>query len=133
MATKKKPVKKPLKTKVKTQKKKVEETVSPIRYAAEKEKLQADRQGKPWVGVLNTEFDPKNPGAGFFELDWNEAFVAQLLQAGYNGKSEEDVVNQWFEDVCKSVLADSYEEVAQMQGTTFIQRKRTEDGKTEVS
>ena len=60
MATKKKPVKKPLKTKVKTQKKKVEETVSPIRYAAEKEKLHADRQGKPWVGVLNTEFDPKN-------------------------------------------------------------------------
>lgn len=104
-----------------------------IRLAAEKEKLAASRRGEPWVGVLSTEFDPENPSAGYFELDWNPGFIAKLLRAGYAGKSEEDIVNQWFEDLCKNVLADAYEEVAQMQGTTFIQRKRTDDGKTEVS
>jgi hypothetical protein len=104
-----------------------------IRVAAEKEKVAATRRGEPWVGVLSTEFDPENPSAGFFELDWNPIFVAKLLRAGYSGKNEEEIVNQWFEALCKNALADTYEEVTQMQGTTFIQRKRTEDGKTEVS
>lgn len=104
-----------------------------IRLAAEKEKAAATRRGEPWVGVLNTEFDPENPSAGFFELDWNPIFVAKLLRAGYSGKNEEEIVNQWFEALCKNALADTYEEVTQMQGTTFIQRKNIGDGKTEVS
>ena len=123
------------KTKATTKKKTTE--VAPkkgqIRLAAEKEKAAATRRGEPWVGVLNTEFDPENPSSGYFELDWNPGFVAKLLRAGFNGKNEEDIVNQWFEALCKNTLADTYEEVTQMQGTTFIQRKRTEDGKTEVS
>ena len=123
------------KTKATTKKKTTE--VAPkkgqIRLAAEKEKAAATRRGEPWVGVLNTEFDPENPSSGYFELDWNPGFVAKLLRAGFNGKNEEDIVNQWFEALCKNALADTYEEVTQMQGTTFIQRKRTEDGKTEVS
>ena len=123
------------KTKATTKKKTTE--VAPkkgqIRLAAEKEKAAATRRGEPWVGVLNTEFDPENPSSGYFELDWNPGFVAKLLRAGFNGKNEEDIVNLWFEALCKNALADTYEEVTQMQGTTFIQRKRTEDGKTEVS
>lgn len=104
-----------------------------IRLAAEKEKAAATRRGEPWVGVLNTAFDPENPSSGYFELDWNPGFIAKLLRAGFSGKNEEDIVNQWFEALCKNALAETYEEVTQMQGTTFIQRKRTEDGKTEVS
>jgi hypothetical protein len=123
------------KTKATTKKKttKAEPKKDQIRLAAEKEKAAATRRGEPWVGVLNTEFDPENPSSGYFELDWNPKFIAKLLHAGFNGKNEEDIVNQWFEALCKNALAETYEEVTQMQGTTFIQRKRTEDGKTEVS
>ena len=116
-----------------TKKKAAPPKLDAIRLAAEKEKLRATKMGEPWVGVLNTEFDPENPSAGFFELDWNPAFIARLLKAGYSGANEEDIVNQWFENLCKNVLADTYEEVGQMQGTTFIQRKNLGDGKTEVS
>ena len=92
------------KTKATTKKKTTE--VAPkkgqIRLAAEKEKAAATRRGEPWVGVLNTEFDPENPSSGYFELDWNPGFVAKLLRAGFNGKNEEDIVNQWFEALCKN-------------------------------
>lgn len=127
-----KPAKATKATKKKTTKKAAPKTDA-IRLAAEKEKAAATRRGEPWVGVLNTEFDPENPSAGFFELDWNPIFVAKLLRAGYSGKNEEDVVNQWFETLCKNALADTYEEITQMQGTTFIQRRNIGDGKTEVS
>lgn len=128
--------KKPTTKTAKTTRKKTTKTAvktDAIRVAAEKEKAAATRRGEPWVGVLNTEFDPENPSAGFFELDWNPIFIAKLLRAGYSGKNEEDIVNQWFEALCKNALAETYEEITQMQGTTFIQRKNIGDGKTEVS
>jgi hypothetical protein len=49
---------------------------------------------------VNTE----NPSAGYFELDWNEHFVEFLQQSGYDGRSDEEIVNKWFNSVCSTVL-----------------------------
>ena len=47
-----------------------------------KEKEEATKKGEPWVGVLDTKVNPENIRNGFFELDWNNEFIEQLLDAG---------------------------------------------------
>lgn len=59
---------------------------------------------EPWVNVIKIGINPENPGAGFFELDWNDEFVEFLQQSGYDGRSDEEIVNKWFNQVCNTVL-----------------------------
>lgn len=59
---------------------------------------------EPWVNVIRIGINPENPGAGYFELDWNDEFVEFLQQSGYDGRSDEEIVNKWFNNVCSTVL-----------------------------
>jgi hypothetical protein len=67
-------------------------------------KAEADKAGQPYVNVTNMGIDPDNVVQGFFELDWNDEFVKMLQQSGIQGTSDEDVVNKWFNAVCRTVL-----------------------------
>ena len=67
------------------------------------EKDKATAKGKPYVKVLEVKFDEKNPGDGYFELEWNNIFVKQLLEAGYTGDSEEEIVDLWFTTLCRQI------------------------------
>ena len=70
-------------------------------------KEKADEAGEPFIDVLQTIFeDPKNPGAGYFELDWNDIFVKSLTEAGYSGRTDDEIVNMWFDDLCRGVVGD---------------------------
>ena len=77
-----------------------EETVIESKY----DKEAATAAGEPWVNVLRMGIDPDNVVQGYFELDWNEEFVVMLQEAGIKGASDEDVVNKWFNAVCRTVL-----------------------------
>jgi hypothetical protein len=68
------------------------------------ERLEADKLGEPYVNVIRMGVDPDNVVQGYFELDWNDAFVAMLQEKGMQGTSDEDVVNKWFNAVCRTVL-----------------------------
>jgi hypothetical protein len=68
------------------------------------DKAVAGIKKEPWVNVTKMGIDDKNVSAGYFELDWNEEFIAMLHENGYVGQSDEDVVNKWFNDVCRTVL-----------------------------
>jgi len=71
-------------------------------------KTLAELDKEPWVDVVSIEFaDPSNPGSGYFELDWNDAFVASLNKAGYSGRTDEAVVDMWFNDLCRGVIGDN--------------------------
>lgn len=67
------------------------------------EKDKATLAGKPYVRVLNTHLNPENPGDGYFELEWNEIFVRELLEAGYTGSDENEIVDQWFTTLCRQI------------------------------
>ena len=67
------------------------------------EKKLADIDGKPYVTVLNTHFDPNNPKQGYFELDWNQSFIDMLGKNGYSGITDDETVNKWFDDLCKGI------------------------------
>lgn len=69
-------------------------------------KDQATLKGEPWVSVLDTKVNIENPRNGFFELDWNEHFIALLKSNGFRGKSDEEIVDLWFKELCKNVLAE---------------------------
>ena len=68
------------------------------------DKADATEKGEPWVNVVSLDVNPSNITQGFFELDWNEDFIKMLHAAGMTGVSDEDIVNKWFNGVCKSVL-----------------------------
>lgn len=69
-------------------------------------KAQADARGEPFVRVVEVQLDKNNPGEGYFELDWNKVFVRRLMEAGYSGATEEEIVDAWFTALCRNI-ADS--------------------------
>jgi len=87
--------------------KKVEEPKKRAKKKTDKEI--ATEKGEPYVAVLSVEVDPDNPGSGAFELDWNEIFIKKLYKAGYRDENEEDMVDRWFQDVCRNVVMETYE------------------------
>ena len=76
------------------------------RAILEKEKAQATKDKKPWVAVLDTQVNPENIKNGFFELDWNNEFIEQLLDVGYSGETNEEIVDQWFRTIVSQMLED---------------------------
>ena len=97
-----------------------------------KAKELATRKKEPWVGVLNTHVNQENVRNGFFELDWNEYFIVQLKQAGYVGDTEEAIMDQWFQDLCRNV---GNEEGVDMEkrGSGYINVSSLGNGRSEVS
>ena len=97
----------------------------------------ATEKGLPWVNVVQVELDPDNIGNGAFELDWNEKFIVNLVKAGYQGKTDQDIVDRWFQDVCRNVVLENYEQWEANQPTDtrprVVDRKDIGDGRTEVS
>ena len=71
---------------------------------SEADKQIANIKKEPWVNVNKMGVDPENAKAGFIELDWNDEFVIMLQNGGITGTSDDDVVNKWFNGVCRTVL-----------------------------
>ena len=96
----------------------------------------ATEKGEPYISVLSVDIDKTNLGNGSFELDWNDTFIKELRAAGYPGKTDEDVVDMWFRNVCRNVLAETFEQDEAQKGpdnVRYINRKTGSDGRTEVS
>ena len=103
------PAESPASVKKTTAKKKTKVAVNPA-------KDEATANGDPWVNVIQVELDPDNIGNGAFELDWNDIFVARLIKAGYEGKTDADIVDRWFQSICRNILAENYEQWEANQG-----------------
>ena len=74
------------------------------RASLETEKQLATERGEAWVAVLDTQINKDNIRNGFFELDWNNEFIEQLLDAGYTGESNEEIVDAWFKTIVMQML-----------------------------
>jgi hypothetical protein len=93
----------------------------------------ATESGEPWVEVISMEIDKDNPGQGSFELDWNDKFVANLIRAGYQGKTDQDLVDNWFRSVCQNVVMENYEQEMADPTNRPSNRRDLGNGRTEVS
>ena len=96
------------------------------------EKERATRRKEPWVGVLDTHVNKDNIRNGFFELDWNEYFIVQLRDAGYgtDGDKEEEIVDRWFRDIVRNILAEEGQDIS--RGAGFINVTKLNETKSEV-
>jgi len=94
----------------------------------------ATERGEPWVEILNMELNPDDPGQGAFELDWNDKFVANLVRAGYQGKTDQDIVDNWFQTICRNVVLETWEqEQADPEKRRTSNRRDLGNGRTEIS
>ena len=100
----------------------------------------ATEKGEPWVSVIQVELDPENIGNGAFELDWNDKFITNLVRAGYQNKPNEEegvIVDRWFQDVCRNVVAENFEQWEANQPVDarprVIDRRDVGNGRTEAS
>lgn len=94
----------------------------------------ATERGEPYVAVLSMDVDPENLHQGAFELDWNDKFVANLIRAGYQGKTDSDVVDQWFQNVCRHVVMETWEQEQAIKNSgIYVQSRNIGDGRSEVS
>ena len=106
--------------------------------AKEKERLAkltpkelATEKREPYVAVLDTKVNKENVRNGFFELDWNEYFVLQLREAGYTGVTEEEIVDQWFTELCKTLGNEEGIDMSR-RGSGYVNFNNIGDGKSEV-
>ena len=100
------------------------------------EKELATERGEPWVGILSMDVDPEDLNSGAFELDWNEKFVAQLMRFGYQGKTDQDIVDQWFQNVCRHVVLETFEQEQANVDTgdaRFHKKRNLGGGRSEIS
>jgi hypothetical protein len=109
-----------------------QEAAEKARVAALSPKELASERKEPWVAVLNTHVNKENIRNGFFELDWNEYFVLQLKSAGYQGESDEAIVDQWFSELCRNVAAEEGIDMSR-RGSGYVNINNLGDGRSEVS
>ena len=118
----------------------VAEKVAKVKAVEPPEKIAkqiATEKGEPYVAILSMDVDPNNLHQGAFELDWNEIFIARLVKAGYMMKATDtdgDVVDRWFQNVCRHVVMETWEqEQAMTNPSRFIKERNIGDGRSEVS
>ena len=117
-----------IKPKVKEKQPTSEET---RRAALEQEKQEATKKGEPWVAVLDTQVNPDNIRNGFFELDWNNEFIEQLIDAGYSGETNEQIVDAWFRTIVSQMLEEEGHDKTRDAG--YINVVPIDKGKSEIS
>ena len=96
-------------------------------------KERATARGESWVSVMDTKVNADNPRNGFFELDWNDLFIADLKKAGYgfDGDPDEEIVDRWFRDIVRNMLSDEGMDTSRNAG--FINVSKITGNKSEVS
>jgi hypothetical protein len=71
------------------------------------DRRRADVVGEPWVSMPRIHWNPAGKARAYFELEYNDHFLKQLRDNGYEG-DDAAVVNQWMNEICESVITESY-------------------------
>jgi len=73
----------------------------------EYQKGSATLRNEPWVAVIESNFNSEEGLSGFsVKLDYNDAFVEFLRANGFDGMVDEQLVNEWFNELCKQIATE---------------------------
>jgi hypothetical protein len=103
-----------------------------IRLSKLTPKEAATERKESYIAVLDTKVNKENVKNGFFELDWNEYFIIELRLAGYQGDTEEEIVDKWFQDVCRNIGSEVGVDMDR-RGSGYINVNNLGQGKSEIS
>jgi len=68
----------------------------------------ADIEGVPFVCVSDSGFDwEEGPGGFWQEFEWNQEFIDFLRENGYEGASDQDMIDGWLSDLYRSHIMES--------------------------
>jgi len=56
-----------------------------------------------------------------------------LVRAGYQGKTDQDIVDNWFRSVCQNVVMENYEQEQADPDNRPSNRRDLGNGRTEIS
>jgi hypothetical protein len=59
--------------------------------------------------------------------------VANLVRAGYQGKTDQDIVDNWFKTVCRNVIQENFEQEQADPSNRPNNRRDLGNGRTEIS
>lgn len=89
---------------------------------------------EPQIKVVQIEFPENDPRQGAFELEWNKEFVQWLRTSGYPGTTDEQVVDLWFQDLCKNVAMETWEQYdADPANRNYVRIEDIGNGRKSVS
>ena len=112
----------------------IKKSEEPPKSKKKSDKDIATEKGEPYIAILSMDVDPNNINAGSFEFDWNDKFISNLSRAGYQGKTDADLVDQWFQTVCRNVVLETYEQAEAIDNSMrFTQSRDIGDGRREHS
>jgi hypothetical protein len=112
----------------------IKKSAEPVKSKKKSDKDIATQKGEPYIAILSMDVDPNNINAGSFEFDWNDKFISNLSRAGYQGKTDADLVDQWFQTVCRNVVLETYEQAEAIDNSMrFTQSRDIGDGRREHS
>lgn len=108
-------------------------SAEPAKAKKKSEKELATERGEPYIAILSMDVDPADINSGAFEFDWNDKFIANLQRAGYQGKTDADLVDQWFQNVCRNVVLETYEQYEAMNNDSrYMQSRDLGNGRREI-
>lgn len=58
---------------------------------------------EPWVDIIGDYHPEKNKDGLYIELDWNYYFIEMLKTNGYTGKTESEIIDLWFNELCRNI------------------------------
>lgn len=94
-------------------------------------KAAASAKGEAYIAVIDTQVNADNIRNGFFELDWNNEFIEQLIDAGYSGETNEQIVDAWFRTIVSQMLEEEGQDPKRDAG--YINVVPIDKGKSEIS
>jgi len=92
----------------------------------------ATEKKEPYFEVVGFHTNPENPRFGFWELDWNEYKVVELKALGYYGETDEEVIDQWFTEICRE-SGTAVGASMDRRSMGFIDVKQIGGGRSEIS
>jgi len=87
-----------------------EEEMEARRHAAQVRCDEATDRREPYIEIVAMDVDYNNLNNGSVEFEWNTLWTDQLIRAGYQGKTDADLVDQWYTNVCRNVVLETYEQ-----------------------
>ena len=111
----------------------IKKSAEPAKSKKKSDKDLATEKGDPYIAILSMDVDPADINSGAFEFDWNDKFVANLKRAGYQGRTDADLVDQWFQNVCRNVVLETYEQYEAMNNDSrYMQSRDLGGGRREI-
>ena len=109
-----------------------------VKELTEKEKATANNE--PYVAITKIELDPNDVNNGYFELDYNDKFVLNLIRAGYkirNDDTDEVIVDRWYQTISRNIALELFEQQQadpdKRDVRYKVQTRKLDNGRTEIS